>query len=719
VSTRPERLDLVLSGPLLEGVENHSLSVLLAAAQEQGEATAVVPFSGFRDVESAVDTVLRMAPRVFGVSIQSTESALASLVLTRALRLRGFRGHVVCGGHFATLNAPDILASPGGVDSVVRFAGQEALCGILRLTRDIDSPREAWLALPGIVLRSPDGEILHGAPGRPVGSTGLRAAPRTERLPRHLGIPAADLVTSHGCEAHCAYCCVAAMTRIERAESGERQAYGRRATGGIADEVAEMWHRQGARVFNFMDDNLLPMDPGEAHGWIGELERDLHRRGVGRIAFSLQFRADVLSSEVADALVQLGLVRAYVGIDATSRSMLRTLGRSAADGVGERALARLAERGVFAVCNALLIGPTVRFVDLRAETASLARLEGAPMHLLPIDVRAGTTYFERAASRGLLEGNFLYRTYRFEDKRTERVARVLLALPTRLEERSVPVALYDVGYNLGIARRLIPDVRLLVGEIEETYRKIANAWNADQIRLILAAMDAADSGDSAVEELIAREAPLVERHDRALLDACDEALARLEREVTLARGRPARAHARGRLLAAALSMSVAACGDRTGLFVPTADSSVGTGGTGAGSSGGFGGGDDALVDDASIGFGGPDAFVQDEPVEYDAAVPTDAGCASYGDAAIPDAEPPPGNLCSDGTQAQGPPFDFARSCMNCFTPAFLEFDSNGFLVSVQSESSWVVNCLQAFLGKACYPSLACTVQTLRGHCWVA
>jgi hypothetical protein len=106
-------------------------------------------------------------------------------------------------------------------------------------------------------------------------------------------------------------------------------------------------------------------------------------------------------------------------------------------------------------------------------------------------------------------------------------------------------------------------------------------------------------------------------------------------------------------------------------------------------------------------------------VDYDAAVPSDAACASYGDAAIPDAMPPPGGLCPDGTQPQEAPFDYARSCAQCIAPAYLEFDANGVLVSVRSESATVINCLQAFLGKSCYPSLACTVQALVGHCWVA
>src|SRR5262249_10819913 len=156
-------------------------------------------------------------------------------------------------------------------------------------------------------------------------------------------------------------------------------------------------------------------------------------------------------------------------------------------------------------------------------------------------------------------------------------------------------------------RRLVPEVGPLVDELEETYRAIANAWNRDQIRLLEAAMAAAESGDAAVESLIAREGPAVGEHDRALLASCDRALEQLAREVGTARGTPARAHARGRLLAAALSMSMAACGDRTGLLASGPDSSIGSGDFDAGV-GGSGAGEDAFAsfDDSSFGGAVPD-----------------------------------------------------------------------------------------------------------------
>src|SRR5207249_4051110 len=126
-------VDLALVGLQLPNVENHSLAALRAAAGRAGFSSRTVPFGGFLDLETAVATVLRDRPRVCGVSIQTTEVALASLTLTRLLRRRGYAGRIVCGGHFSTLNAEDVLGSAAGVDAVVRFAGEPALVGMLSL----------------------------------------------------------------------------------------------------------------------------------------------------------------------------------------------------------------------------------------------------------------------------------------------------------------------------------------------------------------------------------------------------------------------------------------------------------------------------------------------------------------------------------------------------------------------------------------------------------
>src|SRR5215510_2086270 len=176
-------MDLALVGLVVPGIENASLDVLVEAVREAKMSACVVPFSGWPDLETAIEDVLHLQPRVCGVSLQTSESVLAVLSFTRVLRNRGYRGRIVCGGHFATLNARDILSAPTGVDIVVRFAGEEALLGILQGAQE----DEQLAALPGVVFRSKDGTLRTGAPAQ-IFSSSIFSKDRSKRkLPNHLG----------------------------------------------------------------------------------------------------------------------------------------------------------------------------------------------------------------------------------------------------------------------------------------------------------------------------------------------------------------------------------------------------------------------------------------------------------------------------------------------------------------------------------------------------
>ena len=194
----------------------------------------------------------------------------------------------------------------------------------------------------------------------------------------------------------------------------------------------------------------------------------------------------------------------------------------------------------------------------------------------PIDVRAGSAYFERVRRRGLIEGGALCQRYRFADPRTALLAEALLGFPTRLEEYSVPVALYDLGYNLGIARRLLPEAD--IGHAIAAYEDVAERWNAIRFSSCAPplppppAARARTSGPSSTPKR-ARAAPR-----RRAAGRVADALASVERTASRAHGEPVRSHARGRLLSAvALSMALAAC-DR-----PLTPTDGGTAGPGRGS----------------------------------------------------------------------------------------------------------------------------------------
>lgn len=169
-------------------------------------------------------------------------------------------------------------------------------------------------------------------------------------------------------------------------------------------------------------------------------------------------------------------------------------------------------------------------------------------------------------------------------------------------------------------------------------------------------------------------------------------------------------------------MSLAACGGSTeqiGETHPAGDASPGggTGGT-AGTGGGSG-----------TGTGGTGIILVDaEPrdvVAWDVA--TEAGCSGPRDASLKDPADASGITCFDGTPAKsGPPWDFqcTLDTAGCAPLVWLSFDANGILVAVESVYAGqpgqdVLDCLKQFLGRGCYPSLACTRQPLTSHCWIA
>lgn len=530
-------MDVALVGVVMPGVENHSLGVLGRAVDDAGLSHAIVPFRGFAGMDEMIAQVLRVQPRVCGISLQTTEAALAVLAFAKLLRSAGYAGTIVVGGHMANLAADAILAS-GAVDVVVELAGEEALVGLAR----------------GIAARELPGTITREGRGLPAQPVAVEAMRRT-KLSEHLGFGAADIIVSRGCPAHCGYCCVASVSDANERAGGERHIV--RDVERIADEIADA-AAIGGRAFHFMDDNILPLDPHAALAWTRELQAALDARRVPPIAFSLQLRADVVTPELADALARLGLVRAYVGIDGYSAGQLRAIGRHAPAEAGTRALELLWRRGIFCVANALLVGPTLGFETILREIDGLAAVRHAPVHLLRIEARPGTVYHRRATARGLIEGGPLLPLYRYEDDRSLAVGRVITGLPTRISERSVPIALYDLAWAVGVARRLAPQLDVAVAV--ETYAHVTAAWNADQIRVLRAATLAAREGMAAADELVTREQAVVRAHDEALVRACDSALADVERALSALHRRPVRAHARGRMLGAlAVSMSLAGC----------------------------------------------------------------------------------------------------------------------------------------------------------------
>ncbi|HEV8322827.1 MAG TPA: hypothetical protein VG389_14530 [Myxococcota bacterium] len=245
------------------------------------------------------------------------------------------------------------------------------------------------------------------------------------------------------------------------------------------------------------------------------------------------------------------------------------------------------------------------------------------------------------------------------------------------------MALYDLGYGAGVARRLLPGVDL--APAFSTYARVTEAWNADQVRVLAAAAGAAAAGRDAIAALVRLDGPRVRALDTLLLRTCDEALTALERDAERAHGGARRAHARSRLLSAvALSMglSVASCHcDFASKGTPASDAAA-AGGTGGSPATDAAPGKDAAASDA-------DAWLDAGP-------------------------------CLDGGALDA----IDLPCLNCVPNVRLTVDRLGRVVAATWADGTALDpsveaCLLDFLSAYCFPSVAGSTQEVTPHCWIA
>jgi hypothetical protein len=89
--------------------------------------------------------------------------------------------------------------------------------------------------------------------------------------------------------------------------------------------MERLYHTFGVRFFVFNDDEWFP--PGRAR-WmrVSALERELAHRRLD-VIMSIKCRADDVEEELFHRLMDMGVVRAYVGVGISSDHSLHTLNK--------------------------------------------------------------------------------------------------------------------------------------------------------------------------------------------------------------------------------------------------------------------------------------------------------------------------------------------------------------------------------------------------------
>ncbi len=406
-------MHIALVGAEME--ENLAVRYIRGALEQAGHAVTQVVFNAAEETERAALELADSGAELAGFSMVFTYRAREFAALATRARELGFRGHTVAGGHFAAFNAETLLSEIPAFDSVAVGEGEQLMCS---LAASLGDPA----AVAGLVWRGASGKIVRNPPA--VKQSDLDSLPypaRKQPPDTYLGLPVANMLSSRGCTHACSFCSIAAWHRLC---GGER--FRARSPENVAAEISSLY-RDGYRIFNFHDDNFFPRDTAAALDRMQHLQREMGRRAVGRIAFAVKSRPDSVDRDLFAFMKEMGLFRAFVGIEAGTADSLRRLGRNQTIEINEQALEIVNSLDLHACFNMLLLNPDSTLEDFQANVAFLRKHPRNAMNFCRTEIYSGTPLHNRLARAGRIQGSCWGYGYCIGDPRAQRAFEIMHA----------------------------------------------------------------------------------------------------------------------------------------------------------------------------------------------------------------------------------------------------------------------------------------------------
>lgn len=409
----PRAMKAVLVGPIQQ--ENLALQYLAAAARRAGHEAEVIAYNDRAELDAAVERTLAAGADLVGVGLAFQNAIEDYLEFLRALRPRGFAGHLTCGGHVPTFCHRELLRDVPDLDTAVRHEGEETIVAML----DLLSRGEPVRDLAGLVWR--DGDAIAEGPVRaPV--MDLDSLPPAEKSaePYMVGGTVVDFViTARGCIGECSYCSIAAFT------SEQGVSFRLRKPEPVAEEISVAYHERGARVVFVQDDLFVLPREKKTVERCRALREGLDRRGVGDVVFWVKGRPETITPGTCEALRDMGAIHMFLGVESATAARLEYLGRTHLPSHNRSAIAVCKGHGIVPSFNFMLFDPDSTIDDIDATLDLAEEHLDLPWNVCRTEVYSGTALRSRLESEGRLEGDYRSYGYRMRDARAEVMFRVL------------------------------------------------------------------------------------------------------------------------------------------------------------------------------------------------------------------------------------------------------------------------------------------------------
>jgi len=405
-------MHVLLAGPDFES--NLSLGYLASVLRQAGHTVQLAAFNSWDDAA----TTLQHAEAADLVGLSMCFQVRAPEFLELAELLKQARPHrpVIAGGHFATCAAEELLRDNPQLDLIVLHEGERTIVELADLG---DEMLERASTVAGVVTRV-DGRP-HATERRPI-LRDLDSLPLPDRSgPARLvaGVPTAYIMGSRGCVRRCDYCCIATLHKLA---PGPR--FRRRDPDLVVAELSYLYHRRGVRQFVFHDDNFLVPNPRNNLKRLAQYERAIEAHELRDIGLVMKCGPQDLDRASLVKLREMGLLRIFLGIESGSQSGLDSIGRRQTTADTERAISLCEEHGVSSQYTMIIFHPAATIDSMLADLAFVERHPEHPVNYCRAEIYAGTPLERQMIDSGRALGDYMARTYRYDDDRVARVWRL-------------------------------------------------------------------------------------------------------------------------------------------------------------------------------------------------------------------------------------------------------------------------------------------------------
>ena len=496
-------MHVLLVGPDHES--NLSLGYLASSLEAAGHTATVVAFNE----ESEAADVLRAAPGADMIGLSMSFQVRAPEFLRLAADLKWARPErpIIAGGHFATCAAEELMRDYPQLDLIVQHEGERAIVELADLgDRMLTGARD----LLGMVYRDETG--VHTTPKRPI-LRDLDCLPHPDRSgPARLvaGVPTAYIMGSRGCIRSCDYCCI---TTLHRVAPGPR--FRQREPEKVVEELSALYHDRGVRQFVFHDDNFLVPNPRENQYRLGKYHDAMKAARMEDIGIVMKCGPQDLDEAAIVKLIDMGLLRIFLGIESGSQCGLDSIGRKQTTIDTERAVSLCEKYDVSSQYTMIIFNPEATIESMLLDLDFVQRHPAHPLNYCRAEVYAGTPLERRLLAEGNTLGTYMARTYNYRDARVARVWNLgkdlfagrcwgqddLLGQAIRLDHQATVLRHFYEG----------PEVEAVVKDFRDFQVRL-NLDTAKLFRELVVACGAADADDApelvkTLASLYARELP--------------------------------------------------------------------------------------------------------------------------------------------------------------------------------------------------------------------